>query len=122
MGRLPSRRHAAGKSAAQSGVQPIAPSGSPRDLRIRVLPNGDFTVTGVKNGFRIDDPLGRDFPLYLVFFNEFGHGGAYGTQAWIDPVKGVAYVLMTQRANFPNADNSDVRKAFQEAAARAIGQ
>ena len=23
----------------------------------------------------------------------FGHGGAYGTQAWIDPEKGVAYVL-----------------------------
>ncbi|GAA3647440.1 acyltransferase [Lentzea roselyniae] len=27
------------------------------------------------------NPLGRDFPLYLVFFNEFGHGGAYG-QSW----------------------------------------
>jgi CubicO group peptidase (beta-lactamase class C family) len=46
----------------------------------------------------------------------YGHGGAYGTQAWIDPVKGVAYLLLIQRANFPNADNSDVRKAFQEAA------
>ena len=52
----------------------------------------------------------------------FGHGGAYGTQAWIDPVKGVAYVLMTQRANFPNSDNSDVRKAFQEAASAGDGQ
>lgn len=49
----------------------------------------------------------------------FGHGGAYGTQAWIDPVKGIAYVLMTQRANFPNSDDSDLRKAFQEAAAPA---
>ena len=26
----------------------------------------------------------------------YGHGGAWGTQAWIDPVKGVAYVLMVQ--------------------------
>ena len=51
----------------------------------------------------------------------FGHGGAYGTQAWIDPVKGVAYVLMTQRSNFRNSDDSDVRKAFQEAAAAALG-
>ena len=50
----------------------------------------------------------------------FGHGGAYGTQAWIDPVKGVAYVLMVQRANFPNADASDVRKAFQQAAVDAM--
>ena len=46
----------------------------------------------------------------------FGHGGAYGTQAWIDPVKQVVYVLMVQRSNFPNADASDVRRAFQEAA------
>ena len=33
----------------------------------------------------------------------YGHGGAWGTQAWIDPVKGVAYVLMVQRSNFPTA-------------------
>lgn len=51
----------------------------------------------------------------------FGHGGAYGTQAWVDPVKKVAYVLMVQRANFPNGDESEVRRAFQSAAARALG-
>jgi len=52
----------------------------------------------------------------------FGHGGAYGTQAWIDRAKKVAYVLMVQRANFPNSDASDVRKAFQDAAAQAVGK
>ena len=52
----------------------------------------------------------------------FGHGGAWGTQAWIDPVKGVAYVLMVQRSNFPNSDGSDVRTAFQRAAAAALAQ
>lgn len=51
----------------------------------------------------------------------FGHGGAWGTQAWIDPVKDVAYVLMVQRANFPNSDASEVRRVFQQAAATAIG-
>jgi len=45
-----------------------------------------------------------------------GHGGAYGTQAWIDPVRGVAYILMVQRSNFPNSDDSKVRLAFQQAA------
>jgi CubicO group peptidase (beta-lactamase class C family) len=50
----------------------------------------------------------------------FGHGGAYGTQAWIDPLKGRFYLLMVQRANFPNADDSGVRKAFQEEAAKAL--
>ena len=50
----------------------------------------------------------------------FGHGGAYGTQAWIDPVaRQRVYVLMVQRSNFPNADGSAVRQAFQEAASKA---
>jgi CubicO group peptidase (beta-lactamase class C family) len=50
----------------------------------------------------------------------YGHGGAWGTQAWIDPVKGVAYVLMIQRANLPNSDGSEIRRAFQQAAAAAL--
>jgi CubicO group peptidase (beta-lactamase class C family) len=50
----------------------------------------------------------------------FGHGGAWGTQAWIDPVRGVAYILMVQRSNFPNSDASDVRRAFQQTAAGAL--
>ncbi len=52
----------------------------------------------------------------------FGHGGAWGTQAWIDPAKGVAYVLMVQRSNFPNSDASVVRGAFQKAAADALSR
>lgn len=52
----------------------------------------------------------------------YGHGGAWGTQAWIDPVKGVAYILMVQRANFPNSDASEVRRVFQEAAAKAVAR
>ena len=43
----------------------------------------------------------------------FGHGGAYGTQAWIDPVRKRCYLIMVQRSNFPNADDSDLRKVFQ---------
>jgi CubicO group peptidase (beta-lactamase class C family) len=46
----------------------------------------------------------------------FGHGGAFGTQAWIDPQSGVALILMVQRANFRNSDDSPVRLAFQTAA------
>ena len=52
----------------------------------------------------------------------FGHGGAWGTQAWMDPVRGVAYVLMVQRADFPNSDSSEVRRAFQQAAADALAK
>jgi CubicO group peptidase (beta-lactamase class C family) len=51
-----------------------------------------------------------------------GHGGAFGTQAWIDPAKGVIYVLMVQRSNFGNADGSDLRRVFLSAAAAAAGR
>ncbi|MCX7818763.1 MAG: beta-lactamase family protein [Kiritimatiellae bacterium] len=47
----------------------------------------------------------------------FGHGGAYGTQAWADPVRGRLYILLIQRAKLPNADGSEIRAAFQAAAA-----
>lgn len=50
----------------------------------------------------------------------FGHGGAYGTQAWIDPAKGRIYILMIQRSDFPNSDGTEVRRAFQEEAASAL--
>ena len=56
-------------------------------------------------------------PTAVLSPGTFGHGGAYGTQAWIDPVKNVAYVLMVQRANFPNADASGLRSDFQAAVA-----
>jgi len=46
----------------------------------------------------------------------FGHGGVYGTQFWIDIKRGVALIMMIQRSNFKNADDSPVRVAFQKAA------
>lgn len=49
----------------------------------------------------------------------YGHGGAWGTQAWVDPVREVAYVLMVQRPNSGNVDASEIRRAFQQAAADA---
>ncbi|HEX5218896.1 MAG TPA: serine hydrolase domain-containing protein [Verrucomicrobiae bacterium] len=58
----------------------------------------------------------------MLSAGSYGHGGAWGTQAWIDPIKGVAYVLMVQRANFPNSDASEVRREFQKAAAGALAK
>ncbi len=51
----------------------------------------------------------------------FGHGGLFGTQAWIDPVKQRVYLLFIQRANFGNqggADGSDIRREFHNTAAQ----
>jgi 2-haloalkanoic acid dehalogenase type II len=50
----------------------------------------------------------------------FGHGGAYATQSWADPKRDLIFVLMIQRAGFPNGDSSPVRRAFQEAAVAAV--
>lgn len=44
----------------------------------------------------------------------FGHGGAFGTQAWVDPISETIYVLMIQRTKFGNSDGSDIRKKFQQ--------
>jgi len=51
----------------------------------------------------------------------FGHGGAYGTQAWIDPVRGLAIVLLIQRAGLPNSDQSEMRAALQKRAVEVFG-
>ena len=51
----------------------------------------------------------------------FGHGGAFGTQGWVDPETKTIYILMIQRTKMGNSDASDVRKSFQQAAVDAIG-
>jgi len=50
----------------------------------------------------------------------YGHGGAFGTQAWIDPKKEMYFVLLIQRSGFPNGDDSPLRKALQELAVAAV--
>lgn len=46
----------------------------------------------------------------------FGHGGAFGTQCWIDPTRGFYFLLLVQRTDFPNSDGSGTRQRLQEAA------
>jgi CubicO group peptidase (beta-lactamase class C family) len=46
----------------------------------------------------------------------FGHGGGYGTQAWIDRKKDIVLIMMIQRSNFKNGDDTPPRLAFQKAA------
>ncbi len=89
---------------------------------MRTIVTGDLT-TGFTpgNGWGIGccvvkEPQGVTADLSS---GSFGHGGAYGTQAWIDPLKKRIYILMVQRSNFPNSDASDLRKRFQSEAARA---
>ncbi|HEX6984309.1 MAG TPA: serine hydrolase domain-containing protein, partial [Planctomycetaceae bacterium] len=49
----------------------------------------------------------------------FGHGGAFGTQGWVDPERKRIFVLLIQRSGLPNSDASDMRKEFQRLAVEA---
>jgi CubicO group peptidase (beta-lactamase class C family) len=51
----------------------------------------------------------------------FGHGGAFGTQNWADPTRGIIYVLMISRDKLqPTPDDSAMRRAYQQAVAGAL--
>ncbi len=93
------------------------------DLPTGFFQNNTFGNHGANYGWGIATCIVRtphEGVAAMLSPGSYGHGGAWGTQAWIDPVKGVAYVLMVQRSNFPNSDASDVRRNFQQAAANAL--
>jgi CubicO group peptidase (beta-lactamase class C family) len=48
----------------------------------------------------------------------YGHGGAFGTQYWIDPVRRTFAILMVQRSGFGNGDASELRRTLHECGAK----
>ena len=93
------------------------------DLPTGFMQSAEFGNHGTNYGWGIGTCIVRtphDGVTAMLSPGTFGHGGAWGTQAWIDPVRGVAYVLMVQRSNFGNSDASEVRRVFQQAAAEAL--
>src|SRR5437773_4475842 len=95
------------------------------DLPTGFFQNDTFGNHGANYGWGIGTCILRaphEGVAAMLSPGSYGHGGAWGTQAWIDPVKGVAYVLMVQRSNFLNSDASDVRRNFQQAAANALAK
>jgi len=46
----------------------------------------------------------------------FGHGGAYGTQNWVDPHKGRFAILLIQRVGLESIDDTPMRLALQRIA------
>jgi len=50
----------------------------------------------------------------------YGHGGAFGTQGWIDPTHEMIFILLIARQNFGNGDVSDLRAELQRLAVGAI--
>jgi CubicO group peptidase (beta-lactamase class C family) len=52
----------------------------------------------------------------------YGHGGAYGTQAWIDPKQDLFMILLIQRTGLGNGDASPIRLALQQAAVKSVSK
>jgi CubicO group peptidase (beta-lactamase class C family) len=95
------------------------------DLPTGFLQDDSYGSRGANYGWGITTSILRtphEGVAAMLSPGAFGHGGAWGTQAWIDPAKGAAYVLMVQRSNFPNSDASDVRRHFQQAAAKTLAK
>lgn len=82
------------------------------------LVTGFTTGNGWGLGFcLIREPQG---PTDALSAGSFGHGGAFGTQGWIDPKNEMIFVLMVARQNFGGGDGSDIRADFQRLAVGAI--
>lgn len=50
----------------------------------------------------------------------YGHGGAFGTQGWLDPQQDLFVILLFQRTGLPNSDASDLRHELQRLAVEAV--
>lgn len=92
-------------------------------LTMTKVQTGDLTcgfVPGMGFGFGwaiVKEPQGV---TSMVSPGTFGHGGAFGTQAWIDPKQDLFVILLIQRVGLQNADGSDLRRELQQLAVDAI--
>jgi CubicO group peptidase (beta-lactamase class C family) len=50
----------------------------------------------------------------------FGHGGAFGTQGWIDPEQDLFVILLIQRTGLSNGDASPMREKLQQLAVGSV--
>lgn len=104
------------KLARDPMLKGILPGTLMRDMltiRTKGLKAGFTEGMGFGYGWAVvDQPTGITQRLSP---GSFGHGGAFGTQYWMDPVKDRFVILMIQRQGLANADASPMRKALQEA-------
>jgi CubicO group peptidase (beta-lactamase class C family) len=64
----------------------------------------------------VTDPLGE---LAGHSKGSYGHGGAYGTQGWIDPANGLISILLIQRAD---GGSDSLRNVFLNMAESSLGK
>jgi CubicO group peptidase (beta-lactamase class C family) len=112
-----------GKRLLSSAAMKFLTSVQTGALPTGFMQSAEYGRHGTNYGWGISTCILRaphDGVAAMLSSGTFGHGGAWGTQAWMDPVRGVAYVLMLQRADAGNSDASEIRRVFQQAAAAAL--
>lgn len=80
--------------------------------------NGGFTP-GVSMGFGWQVTRKPEGVHSMMTAGTYGHGGAFGTQGWIDPGNDLFVILLFQRSGMQNADASDIRRDVQQVAVDA---
>jgi len=88
-----------------------------------------YALTTIQTGDLPNHALGWGLGVYVVrtphevvsaglSAGTFGHEGAWGTHLIVDPVKGLAYVMLVQRSNLPDNFANEPIRAFLQAAVR----
>ena len=82
-------------------------------LQTSGLTIGTFPGRGWGLAFRyISDPNGGE-NIKKLARGTFGHGGAFGTEGWIDPVHDTIFIMLIQRQNFSDKTTDGIREALQ---------
>ena len=82
-------------------------------LQTSGLTVGTLPGRGWGLGFRfVFDPNGGE-NLKKLTRGTFGHGGAFGTEGWIDPTHRTVFVLLIQRQKFPATEADKIRETLQ---------
>ena len=87
---------------------------------VKAIPHDSGVLHVAGTATYIDDIREPQGPTSALSAGSYGHGGAFGTQGWIDPQQEMIYVLLVARQNFGGGDGSDIRAEFQRLAAAAM--
>lgn len=86
---------------------------------------GDLTtgfVDGMSFGYGfavVKEPKGV---TAMLSAGTYGHGGAFGTQGWIDPQQDLFVIILVARAAMPGGDGHELRRAVQQIAVDALNK
>lgn len=84
---------------------------------------GDLTtgfVDGMSFGYGfavVKEPKGV---TSMLSAGSYGHGGAFGTQGWLDPKQDLFVLILVASAGMPGGDGHELRRAVQQIAVDAI--